>query len=98
MPSVVRIAPGRYPLTMKSFSFLLALLALTVLLPLDSRVFAASITDGLVAHWKLDETTSGGTGSVLDSSGGANHGTPSGATGVNNKPQPSSSVPDVSFI
>jgi hypothetical protein len=58
--------------------------------------FAEPTTVGLVSHWRLDETTSGGSGSVIDSSGN-NHGTPSGATGTNNNPQPSTDVPEVSF-
>ncbi len=56
-----------------------------------------SASDDLVGYWKLDETMSDGVSSVIDSSGGDRHGTPSGATGANDKPQPSSDVPDVSF-
>lgn len=46
---------------------------------------------GLVGYWKLDETAGGST--VKDLSGNGNNGTPSGASGTNNKPQPSTSVP-----
>ena len=53
--------------------------------------------DGLVGYWKLDETTSGGENSIIDSSDQDNHATPHGVGGSNNKPQPSTDVPDVSF-
>ena len=49
-------------------------------------------TGGLVGHWKLEETSGGST--VLDWSGNNNDGTPAGAGGTNNKPQPSTSVPE----
>ena len=47
-------------------------------------------TGGLVGHWKMEETI---TGTVADSSGYNNDGTPAGAGGANNTPQPSTSVP-----
>jgi uncharacterized repeat protein (TIGR01451 family) len=62
-----------------------------------SIVQAEPTTDGLVAHWKLDEETSGGADSVLDSSGNSYHGTPLGSAGINNTPQPSVDTPEVSF-
>ena len=62
-----------------------------------SFISAAPTTEGLVSHWKLDELTSGGEDSVIDSTDQNNHGTPLGAAGDNNKPQPSADVPDVSF-
>jgi hypothetical protein len=46
---------------------------------------------GLIGHWRLDETTAGST--AIDSSGFGHDGTPSGASGTNNKPQPSTSIP-----
>lgn len=49
--------------------------------------------EGLVGHWRLDESVTGLTDSVIDASGNGNHGTPTGATGGNNKPQPSADVP-----
>jgi hypothetical protein len=60
-------------------------------------VIAGTTTDSLVGYWKLDEITSGGSDSVIDSSGGGYNGTPSGAGGANNKPQPSTLVPTTSF-
>lgn len=48
-------------------------------------------TDGLVGYWKMEETAGGS--SVKDYSGNGNNGTPSGAAGGNNMPQPSSAVP-----
>lgn len=48
-------------------------------------------TGGLVGHWRMEETAGGD--SVLDWSGENNDGTPAGATGANNKPQPSTDVP-----
>jgi hypothetical protein len=53
------------------------------------------VNDGLVGYWKLDETTGGAT--ATDSSGYGNDGTPNGASGGNNKPQPSTDVPDTNF-
>lgn len=58
---------------------------------------AAFAVDGLVGYWKFDETTSGGENSIIDSSGQNNHATPHGVDGPSDKPQPSTSVPDVSF-
>jgi|GEM_PF-6548407 len=53
--------------------------------------FGMPFTGGLLGHWKFDEISSGG--ATADSSGFANDGTPSGASGTNNKPQPSVRVP-----
>lgn len=53
--------------------------------------FGMPFTGGLVGHWKFDEIPSGG--NAADSSGFANDGTPTGASGANNKPQPSTTVP-----
>lgn len=53
--------------------------------------FGMPFTGGLVGHWKMDEIPGGGV--AADSSGYANDGTPTGATGTNNKPQPSTAVP-----
>lgn len=46
---------------------------------------------GLIAHWRMDETTAGTT--LADASGNGRTGTPSGAGGSNNKPQPSETLP-----
>jgi len=77
-----------------------AVLFLTLVVLVTTGVFfnltTSSANADLVAHWKLDETTSGGEDSVVDSAGNS-HGTPVGSDGLNNKPQPSSSVPEVSF-
>lgn len=51
-----------------------------------------NINDGLVGYWKLDETTTTSGATVVDSSGHSNTGTPAGASGTNNLPQPSASV------
>lgn len=51
----------------------------------------AASREGLVGHWKLDEASAGG--DVVDSSGNGNDGTPIGAGGAQNKPQPSSDLP-----
>lgn len=48
-------------------------------------------TTGLVAYLKMEESAAGST--VKDYSGTGNNGTPNGAAGANNKPQPSASVP-----
>jgi hypothetical protein len=48
-------------------------------------------TGGLVGYWRLDESIAGST--AADASGYNNDGTPAGAGGSNNKPQPSTSVP-----
>jgi Concanavalin A-like lectin/glucanases superfamily len=47
-------------------------------------------TGGLVGQWRMDEPVSG---TVADSSGYDHDGTPNGASGVNNKPQPSTNIP-----
>ena len=52
------------------------------------------VNDGLVGYWKLDETSSG---TFADSSGYGNTGTGAGASGGNNTPQPSSTVPTLNF-
>lgn len=54
---------------------------------------ASDTSNSLVGYWKLDETSTGGAGSVADSSGRGNTGSPVGAIGVNNKPQPTSTYP-----
>jgi len=53
-----------------------------------------NLSGGLVGHWRLDETSTGGSDSVFDASGNGYHGTPTGPSGTNNKPQPSTAVPD----
>ncbi len=60
--------------------------------------FDLILNDSLVGYWQLDETTSGSTDSVIDRSGYDGHGTPSGSSGGNNKPQPATAVPEVNFI
>ncbi len=55
------------------------------------NVHATTSNDTLVGYWKLDETTSGGSGSVIDSSGRSNNGTPQ------NSPSASTSVPYTTF-
>jgi hypothetical protein len=52
-----------------------------------------TMNDSLVAHWKLDETTIGASGSIADS-GGSNPGTP---TNISVPEGPNVSVPDVNF-
>lgn len=53
-------------------------------------------TGGLVGHWKMEETFAG---TVADSSGYNRDGTPQGATGANNTPQPVVNVPgSTSFL
>lgn len=47
-------------------------------------------TGGLVGQWRMDEPVSG---TVADSSGYDHDGTPNGASGLNNKPQPSTNIP-----
>ncbi|PIR77389.1 MAG: hypothetical protein COU30_02735, partial [Candidatus Magasanikbacteria bacterium CG10_big_fil_rev_8_21_14_0_10_38_6] len=54
-----------------------------------------TLTDGLELYWTFDETSTGAT--VADSSVNGNDGAPAGATGGNNKPQPSTNVPSVNF-
>ena len=53
------------------------------------------VNDGLVGYWKLDETSGGDT--AVDASGYGNDGTPAGATGTNNKPQPDTDIPTTNF-
>jgi hypothetical protein len=53
--------------------------------------YSLPATGGLVGHWRMDERTAGST--VADSSGQGNDGTPNGAGGANNLPQPSTSIP-----
>lgn len=48
-------------------------------------------TGSLLGHWKMDELTAGST--VVDSSGYNNDGTPNGAGGTNNLPQPTTNIP-----
>lgn len=66
----------------------LSILLLTVVI---GKVSAAPGTDTLVGYWKLDETTQG---SVTDSSGSSNTGTPQGSGGG---PSPSTDVPTTTF-
>ncbi|MDB4978768.1 MAG: hypothetical protein JWM56_954, partial [Candidatus Peribacteria bacterium] len=55
----------------------------------------APATDSLVGYLKFDETSAGST--TIDAGGDGNNGTLNGASGANNKPQPSSDVPTMSF-
>ena len=81
---------------MKKLGLLLLLLILTVINV--NNVMASTSSDSMRGYWKFDETSTGGSGSVVDSSGDGMNGTPSGATGANNKPQPNSAVPSsISF-
>ncbi len=50
---------------------------------------------GLVGHWKFDEAVIGDAGSVVDSSGYNNHGTPE--EGSDSIPIPSADVPGINF-
>lgn len=75
---------------------LLGLFVLVMIyISLPSQVLASNATDKLVGYWKMDETSAGS--SVVDSSGDGNNGTPSGAGGSQNGPQPNSSVPTMSY-
>lgn len=52
-------------------------------------------TGGLVGHWKMDEPVAG---TVADSSGYGNDGTPGGTGGANNKPVVSADVPTTNIV
>lgn len=53
--------------------------------------FSFPATGGLLGYWKMDEIPAG---TVADSSGNGRDGTPTGASGTNNTPQPSTTVPN----
>jgi hypothetical protein len=53
--------------------------------------FSYPATGGLMGYWKMDEIPAG---TVADSSGKGKNGTPTGASGTNNTPQPSTTVPN----
>lgn len=82
----------------KIASFIFLVMFIFSSLSFPQIISAEPTTAGLVRYWKLDETVSGGVGSVLDHSPTGDHATPVGSIGSNNTPQPSVDVPNVSFV
>ncbi len=74
---------------------LILLLSLTFITPIATQEVLA--TGDLDVWWKLDETTSGGADSILDSSGNSITATPFGSGGATDKPQPNTGVAPVGF-